>query len=366
MFKKNSRGRKIRHYGPSYNTRPRRRRHFWGLVCLAVAVFVIGWLAGPHILDFGTGIWYSVVNPKPSSGVSQPASSQVQPTAQPTQQPTALPEAQQPTTAIVAGRWTASSLSALADEEAVRAAAADAAAQGFTYAIIPLKDTSGYLYYPSQVPLAQGSVAASTVDAALVAKAFQQAGVTPVASLSAFRDPITPYTDRAIGIRYRGKDYMWLDNTAAAGGKAWLNPYHADAVDYIGDLVEELSAMGYEHALLSHVQFPSQVSSKQDFGDVGTATRADALKNAIAGWNTRFEGRVTLWYEYSYNACTAPVPALEATPCQLGVQNLMLRLPVAEEDEVIDLSGLAGIVTAMKDGGCSYVAVRDAAIADFH
>jgi len=369
MFKKNNRGRKIRHYGPSYYTRPRRKRYILGLVGLAALVFCVGWLAGPHIIDFGTGVWYSVVNPKQpasSQGAASQAGSAVQPTVQPTQQPTAVPEAQQPTTAVVDGRWTAVSLSALKDEQAMRTAAAEAAAQGFAYALITLKDTSGYLYYPSQVPLAVGSIAASTVDASMAAQLFQQAGVTPVACLSAFRDPLAPYTDRAIGIRYKGSDYMWLDNAANAGGKAWLNPYHPDAVGYIGDLIAELSAMGYEHVLLSGVQFPAQVSSKQDFGAVGTATRAEALTAAVAGWNTRFEGSVTLWYEYSYDACAAPVPALGATPCQLGVQNLMLRLPVAEEDEVIDLSGLEDIVAAMKDGGCAYVAVRDAAMADFH
>ena len=67
-------------------------------------------------------------------------------------------------TVIREGSWSAVSLSALGDEASIRSTAQSLAAQGVTYAVIPLKDTSGYVYYASAVPAASGSVAATVVD----------------------------------------------------------------------------------------------------------------------------------------------------------------------------------------------------------
>lgn len=39
-------------------------------------------------------------------------------------------------------------------------------------------------------------------------------------------------------------DYLWLDAAANAGGKPWLNPYAASAVDYISGLIEEARQPG--------------------------------------------------------------------------------------------------------------------------
>lgn len=369
MFNRNRRGRRVKHYGHNYYSRRQRARRTAGLLCAAALVFAVGWLAGPHILDFGTGLWYSVVHPKPEAeSQSQPAaSSRAQPQATPQPESTALPEELQPTAAIVEGKWAAVNLSALGSQQAIEAAAANAAANGVSYALITLKDTSGYIYYQSAVPAASGSIAASTVDAAAVAAAFKAAGVTPVACLSAFRDPIAAYTDRSMGIHYANSDYMWLDNAADAGGKPWLNPYSDGAVQFIGDLIEEAAALGYDHVVLSTVQFPVYVSAKQDFGDTAGLSRAQALQKDIAVWADRFAGRVTLWYEYGYAACQTPSTALDALPSELGVENLVLRMPApaAEGETPPDVSALDEIVQAMKDGGCAYVVVRDGSTADF-
>lgn len=373
MFKRNRRGRRLKHYRRSFYSGWQRFKSAALAVCAAALVFGVGWFAGPHILNWGAGLWYGMVHPQPSSGSqSQPDPAPQQPGSEPAssvpQQPenTALPEDQQPTSAIVEGSWTVVSLSALSSPEAIEAAAAGAAADGAQYAMITLKDASGYVYYPSTVPAAAGSIAAATVDPAAIAAAFKAAGVTPVACLSAFRDPIAAYTDRSMGIHYADSDYMWLDNAADAGGKPWLNPYSDGAVQFVGDLIQEVSALGYDHVLLSAVQFPAYVSAKQDFGDTGGLGRADALRNAVAAWGSRFEGTVTLWYEYGYADCQTVSTALDALPCALGVQNLVMQAPAfSEGTEPPAEEELDGVVQAMKDGGCAYVVLHSGSTGEF-
>lgn len=379
MFKRKRRGRRLKRYHRSYYSGRGRAKRVGGLVLLVALVFGVGWFAGPHLLDLGTGFWYGVVKgrdtsdsrPADSTAAAQSgqtaqsgAASQPQPTATP--EPTALPEVLQPTAQIVEGPWVTVNLSALGSPEAVRTAAESAAAGGAQYALITLKDTSGHLYYASQVAAAQRSIAASTVDAAAVAAAFKAAGVTPVASLAAFRDPIAAYTDRAMGIHYANSDYMWLDNTAAAGGKPWLNPYSPLAVGFVGDLVAEVHGLGYDHVVLTRVQFPWQVSTKQDYGETGGLDRAGALAAAITAWDERFAGEVTLWYEYEYGECAAASQSLGALPAQLGAANLLMRVEAGDEEnpgptaEQVDAA-----VQAAKAGGASYVVVRQGTAAAF-
>ena len=59
--------------------------------------------------------------------------------------------------------------------------------------------------------------------------ALKDAGLTPVAAICAFQDPIAARADRTMAIHYRDaenpqSDYLWLDAAANAGGKPWLNP----------------------------------------------------------------------------------------------------------------------------------------------
>ena len=54
----------------------------------------------------------------------------------------------------------------------------------------------------------------------------------------------------------------------------WLNPYAAETVQYIGDLIAEVHAAGFDQVLLENVQFPSSTSAKQDYGTTNGVDRA--------------------------------------------------------------------------------------------
>jgi hypothetical protein len=363
---------RLKHYRHNVYSRSQQLKKGAALLALVAAVLVAAWLAAPYVLDWGTHTWYTLVRAKDlsasevasESGTQEEPAATEAPAATPTPTPTATPtpeatpEATQlPGTAIREGSWASVSLSALGSAEAITAQAEQLAAQGVQYALVTLKDTSGYIYYSSEVPAAASSIAATVVDPAAIAAAFREAGVTPVAWLAAFRDPVTPYTNRSFAIHYGNGEYLWLDaSSAAAGGKPWLNPYSDEAVQYIGDLIDEVYAFGFEQVVLGNVQFPEVVSAKQEFGVTGGRTRAEQLEADIAVWAARFEGRVTLWYEYPLSSCQTADATTEVLPPELGCANLVVRLPA---DEVTDEETVEAVAEQMKELGAAYVAVRD-------
>ena len=379
---KKRRNQKVKRYHRSFYSRGTRVKKALGILLLAVIVLGAAWLAAPYVLDWATHTWYTVVRDRDlsdssvsssaaSGGASSgAASSQAQTSSSSpasSQAASSQPQTGAPVdgTAILEGGWETVSLSALSDEAAIRAAAQSLARKGTVYALIPLKDTSGYIYYASAVPAASGSVAATVVDPALIASVFKEEGLVPVAQVAAFQDPVASYTDRSMAIQYAGGGgYLWLDAAnAAAGGKAWLNPYAASAVGFIGDIVEELYGFGFEQVCISAVQVPQAVSSSQNFGETGGLSRQAQLGEDIAAWDERFAGRVTLWYEYPLSSCTGVSATLGALPAQLGVSNLVISLPAGE---VSDPEQLTQTAAQMKELGAAYVVVRDSETGRFY
>ena len=167
------------------------------------------------------------------------------------------------------------------------------------------------------------------------------------------------YTDRSMGVHYDGNS-LWLDNVSAAkGGKAWMNPFAASAVQYVGDLIEEVQGMGYEQVVLTGVQFPNIITRKQDFGASGGKSRegrAAQLTADIAAWQTRFAGSVTLWVSYPDALCTAATDALGTTGMSLGMENLLVTSSTA-----LDADSRAALEQAAADAGVQHLVVHDTA-----
>ena len=360
---------KVKRYRRSFYSREMKLKKGIGIAVLVLAVLGIGWLAAPHVLDWATHTWYTVVRNRDlsasSPAVSEAASSTAasEAAASSVAEPKPAPEPEPtPGTAIVAGSWAEVDVTTLTDEAAITAAAQQLAAQGAVYAVVPLKDTAGSLYYASQVPVAAGSVAANPVDAAAIARVFKANGITPVAQLAAFRDPAGARADHAMAIRYKGQEYLWLDNKASAGGNPWLNPYAAEAVQYIGDLIEEVHGMGFDQVLLKNVQFPSSTSSKQDYGSTNGVDRAGQLTADIAAWQARFGDTVTLWYGYSLAEVTGSSSQLGAPAAQLGVKNLLVKVP---SSSTLDAAAREEMTLSLTEAGVEHVVIRDDAASYF-
>lgn len=338
--KRNSLG-KVKHYRQRSYTRKnllRRRILKWALGL--AALFLVGWLVAGPVVDFGSGLWYSLKNRPAASDSSAP-----QPDSDPAasgSNPEATPEPEQPeatpdTASIVEGSWSYVSLSALTSEEQAAATAADLASQGVRYAVITLKDAQGYVYYDSQVALAAQSKAGMLVDAAMAARVFKEAGIIPVAGLSAFEDPKTPYTDRNLSVHYGSQDVIWLNAAADAGGVPWLDPTDAAARQYIADLIAEIKALGYDQFLLSGVQFPSGYSLNAAGYDAGLATEIDKtaqLSAIISAWQQQADadGSV-LWFEYPADQAALETSDTIGSLAGLGVRNLVLDMDALSPED---------------------------------
>ena len=309
-----------------------------GIVVLVAVVLVVGWLAAPHVLDWATHTWYTVVRNRDLSASSGPAASSVAASSEAAAEPAASSEAQPassepaaaPANAIIEGSWGVLDTAAAKDEASLRAAAQQLAQQGAVYAVVTLKDSAGKILYPSQVAAAAGSIEGASLDPALIASVLKENSLVPVAKLAAFRDPIAARTDRNMAIGYTGQAYLWLDNKASAGGNPWLNPYSDEAVQFIGDLIGEVQSMGFDHVLLENVQFPSAQNGKQDFGSTGGRDRSAQLAADIAAWDARFEGSVTLWYGYSLGQVTDGASTVGGSATALGVRNLVVEVPAKQ------------------------------------
>ena len=292
---KNKRRQKVKRYHRSFYSRTDRIKRVVGIVAMIAMVLALAWFAAPHVLDWATHTWYTVVKDRDleaeaaasAAAASAAASSE---TAE-SQTPETPEEKQLDGMAITGGSWAQVERTDLADDEAIRAVAQQLKARGVEYGVVTLKDTSGTVWYASGVAAAAGGVAKETVDPARIAAIFREEGIIPVAQLTAFKDPVSPRTDRSMGIRYDGS-MLWLD--AVQNGNPWLNPYSAAAVTYVGDLVEEVRSMGFEQVVLTNVQFP------------------------------KFSRKAVLWFSYTLDQCTTSSVALDVPAVTLGMDNLLV------------------------------------------
>ena len=344
---------KVKRYRRSFYTREMRLKKGIGIAVLVVAVLAAAWVAAPHVLDWATHTWYTVVRDRDlsaSSAVSESASSGTQSTAASEPAASSVPEKEpEPEvkgTDIVTGLWAEVDVTTLTDEAAIRSAARQLKAQGMT----------------SQTAVGAANAAPTQVELTSVASIFKEEGLVPVAALTAFRDPAGARADHALAIRYQGQEYLWLDNKASAGGNPWLNPYAAETMQYIGDLIAEVHAAGFDQVLLENVQFPSSTSAKQDYGTTNGVDRAGQLTADIAAWRARFGATVPLWYGYSLAEVTGSSSPLGAPAAQLGVKNLLVKVP---SSSTLDAAAREEMTLSLTEAGVEHVVIRDDAASYF-
>ena len=368
---------KVKHYHRSFYSREMRVKRILGIAVLVVAVLAAAWFAAPHVLDWATHTWYTVVKDRDleaeSASRAEAAASSAAASSAAASQAASEPEPEEEKPldgkAITGGSWAELDVTGLTDDAGIeqdgaavghdRAAARQLKQQGADYALVTLKDAAGTVYYASGVAAAAQSITENPVDAANIAAILREEGIIPAAQLAAFTDPVSVYTDRSMGVHYDGNS-LWLDNVSAAkGGKAWMNPFAASAVQYVGDLIEEVRGMGYEQVVLTGVQFPNIITRKQDFGASGGKSRegrAAQLTADIAAWQSRFAGSVTLWVSYPDALCTAATDALGTTGTSLGMENLLVTSSAA-----LDADSRAALEQAAADAGVQHLVVHDAA-----
>ena len=136
------------------------------------------------------------------------------------------------------------------------------AAEGWDGVILPLKDKDGLVRYESALEEVTSSQfqTASRYDLAAVVKAAKEAGLTPIGRLYAFRDRTATKTMHDAAVKFNYSKTNWIDNSAEAGGKSWLNPAHPEAQEYILSLLQEAADAGLRQIVLEGAQFPEGYS----------------------------------------------------------------------------------------------------------
>lgn len=336
----------------------------------AAVLFGVGWLIAKPGLDFASRLWYARKNaaqPASSASVSPPASAPVSSQTASSEPQTGAQTAPQTT----GTGWAAVALSQADTPEKAAALAAQLKAQGVQYAVLTLKDERGYLYYASAVPMAKNSIASTTIDAAAVAKAFHDAGVTPVAALSAFRDTLAPYTDRSTAVKYGTEgDIVWLDSSAELGGKPWLNPNAAGAQQYIADLLTEVKNLGFDTVLLRNLQFPQGYSL--DVASYGAMTGTQDQLLASLGKRYEATAGLSVWFEFPQAAVAGTdLTGYGASPAGFGLGKVIVQVPgvAAADSETAsaaapDEATLSALLTALKTGGTGTVGLHLTGVTD--
>ncbi len=354
---KYKRRQKVKRYHRSFYSRSTRIRRGIGIAVLVAVVLGAAWLAAPHVLDWATHTWYTVVKNRDleaeSASRAAASSEAAASSAAQAASSAAASEPEEPELdgkAITGGSWAEVDVSTLTDDAAIRAAAQQLKAQGAEYGLVTLKDANGVIYYASGAAAAAGSVTAAPVNPARIAAIFREEGIIPAAQLAAFKDPVSPRTDPSMAIHYNG-DALWLD--AQKNGNPWLNPYSEAAVEYVGDLVEELHGMGFEQAVLTNVQFP-KLSKKQDYGTTNGVSRADQLRADIAALQDRFAGSVTLWFSYTLDQCNTSSVALDVPAVTLGMENLLVTA------DSMDDAAREQLQQSAAENGVQHLVVRSA------
>ena len=354
---KYKRRQKVKRYHRSFYSRSTRIRRGIGIAVLVAVVLGAAWLAAPHVLDWATHTWYTVVKNRDleaeSASRAAASSEAAASSAAQAASSAAASEPEEPELdgkAITGGSWAEVDVSTLTDDAAIRAAAQQLKAQGAEYGLVTLKDANGVIYYASGAAAAAGSVTAAPVNPARIAAIFREEGIIPAAQLAAFKDPVSPRTDPSMAIHYNG-DALWLD--AQKNGNPWLNPYSGAAVEYVGDLVEELHGMGFEQVVLTNVQFP-KLSKKQDYGTTNGVSRADQLRADIAALQDRFAGSVTLWFSYTLDQCNTSSVALDVPAVTLGMENLLVTA------DSMDDAAREQLQQSAAENGVQHLVVRSA------
>lgn len=162
--------------------------------------------------------------------------------------------------------------------------------QNIEYIEVPLKVSGGGIYYSSSVNYASGAQAfQNMLTLQEIAAAIKNAGYKPAAIVSTFNDNLLPVIDRNAGYRTYNTDEQWIDDDYNAGGKPWTTPYSQVSLNYISDIVSEVSSSGFEKIVCSDFVFPNFRQSDLDMLDPELASggRARAMTSAANLFNDK-------------------------------------------------------------------------------
>lgn len=120
--------------------------------------------------------------------------------------------------------------------------------------VVDIKDSSGTVYYDSQVPLAREIGAVDPAyDARQLLQVLHQHGIYAIARLVCFEDPKLAEKHPEWAIHDSRTGGLWRD----FNGLAWVNAHRSEVWDYDVALAKEAADLGFDEVQLDYVRFPS-------------------------------------------------------------------------------------------------------------
>ncbi len=268
-------------------------------IVIVVALGVVGFGLGRPIMDYLNG---GDSQTEETSGWTPPVdtSETVADTAEVTSETETVEAPEIPTAEVI---YTIPA-GALRSAETLKSVAAAAKAEGFTTAVVTMKNSSGnFLYKTEHTGLQYGGIIAGTLSAQEISDIITAEGLVPCARISTLMDKMSG--DYLAGLKYYTADGMgWLDARAEEGGKAWVNPFGSKTEEYCAFITTELVTAGFKKIILADTLFPQFrqmdlevfLSNQPQLGD--PAQRLDALWRVVTACETAAEsGGATIMLE---------------------------------------------------------------------
>jgi hypothetical protein len=149
--------------------------------------------------------------------------------------------------------------------------------------VIDIKDATGFISHPTEIPLADSVGATGEVrirDLPGVLAELEEAGIYPIARIVIVKDPklIAGRPDLAIQDTAGG---AWVDSKDFV----WLNPFSQGVWDYHIALAREVAEMGFPEIQWDYVRFPDAPRSDLDravFPGQDGRRKRDAIREGLA------------------------------------------------------------------------------------
>ncbi|MFR9067285.1 MAG: hypothetical protein ACLVJH_10635 [Faecalibacterium prausnitzii] len=255
-----------------------------GIIVLVAVVLVVGWLAAPHVLDWATHTWYTVVRNRDLSASSETTASSAAASSEVTAEPAASSEVRAdsepgsepaaPAGVIIEGSWGVLDTAAAKDEASLRAAARQLAQQGAAYAVVTLKDSAGNILYPSQVAAAAGSIEGRPLTRPSSPRCSRR---TALCRWQSWRPSATPSRPAPTAI--------WPSATPGRLTSGWIirrppaaipgsTPIPTRPSGSSATSSARVQSMGFDHVLLENVQFPLPRTASRTSAPPAGATAA--------------------------------------------------------------------------------------------
>ena len=155
--------------------------------------------------------------------------------------------------------------------------------EGIEYVEVPLKVKGGYIYYASSCYEAKSSGAVqSAMTLSEMCSVIMESGYKPAAVISTLSDNLLPTVYPESGYSTIDDGSQWNDDSPENGGKPWTSPYSQTTLNYLSDIVTEVSSAGFEIVICSDFVYPYFRESDLEMLDpkLGKSDRFMALTSA--------------------------------------------------------------------------------------